>query len=239
MTTGIYRITHILSNRFYIGQAVNIERRWSAHKRMLDNNKHHAFYLQSVWNKYGATAFVFEIVEVCNIEDLDAREQLYLDQMPKFNTALTAQTRRGVRHSEETRARIGAAHRGQKRSPKACANISAGLRGLKASCDAKAKMSAAKIGRKLSEDCRKNMSVAQSSRPRSPAEYDSRRGRKRDCLSVQKSAEKRRGCKRTAKQVAKMKAAAAMMSPEKRAKIAQARRDAFANRAAKQIMSAS
>ena len=68
--SGIYKILNIINNKIYIGSAVNIDRRWSEHKSLLTNNKHHSKYLQNSFNKYGTENFLFEVVEKfsCNMQ---------------------------------------------------------------------------------------------------------------------------------------------------------------------------
>lgn len=84
METGIYKITCIENNRFYIGSAKNIKKRWIRHLNDLKNNKHINILLQRAYNKYGVNAFIFEVIEKCNFEDLIVREQFYLDELRAY-----------------------------------------------------------------------------------------------------------------------------------------------------------
>lgn len=59
---GIYTVTNTVSGTVYVGQAMNIRKRWEAHRSTLDNGKHRNGYLQRAWNKYGAAAFRFEVI---------------------------------------------------------------------------------------------------------------------------------------------------------------------------------
>ncbi|HEY2538216.1 MAG TPA: GIY-YIG nuclease family protein [Stellaceae bacterium] len=59
---GIYAVTHRASGTVYIGQAVNIRRRWEVHRSMLTSGKHRNRYLQRAWTKYGAEAFDFAVL---------------------------------------------------------------------------------------------------------------------------------------------------------------------------------
>ena len=68
---GIYKITNKLNNHAYIGQSIDIEERWNAHK----------FYgekfqttLQKAFSKYGIDNFSFEVIEECPYSQLDDRE---------------------------------------------------------------------------------------------------------------------------------------------------------------------
>ena len=84
MKTGIYKITCVENNRFYIGSAKNLEKRWLRHLNDLIKNKHINIHIQRAYNKYGEKYFIFEIVELCNYEDLLIREQFYLDELKAY-----------------------------------------------------------------------------------------------------------------------------------------------------------
>lgn len=77
---GIYQITCTVNNRRYIGQSIDIKRRFNQHKRkppdgMIDDVA-----------KYGIDKFKFEILEECAPEELTAREDFYLSTLnPEYN----------------------------------------------------------------------------------------------------------------------------------------------------------
>ncbi len=81
MTSGVYKITNTVTGKCYIGSSVNIERRWTRHKCLLNKAIHHAKHMQNSWNKYGEKAFIFEIVFECaSIKDIILfYEQLWID----------------------------------------------------------------------------------------------------------------------------------------------------------------
>ena len=79
MITGIYKITNQINNKIYIGQAVNIRRRWTDHKyRSSIPNKEYEKYLYRAFRKYGLENFSFEILEECTREQLNERENYYI-----------------------------------------------------------------------------------------------------------------------------------------------------------------
>jgi group I intron endonuclease len=111
-TPSIYQIRHIDSGRVYVGSAINPRDRLTAHKYTLRKGRHHSEYLQHAWDKYGADAFVFEIIEpVLLIEDLIAREQYWIDTLRAstrkygYNISPTAGSVLGVKLTDEARAR--------------------------------------------------------------------------------------------------------------------------------------
>ena len=80
---GIYSITNKTTNKQYIGQSKNILQRWISHKCTLNNNCHPNYKLQADWNTYGGSNFDFEIIELCDISELDTREY---DNIQKYDT---------------------------------------------------------------------------------------------------------------------------------------------------------
>jgi group I intron endonuclease len=67
---GIYKITNP-NGRIYIGQSINIERRWISYKKL---NCKDQPSLYSSLKKYGFKNHKFEVIEECLIEELDNKE---------------------------------------------------------------------------------------------------------------------------------------------------------------------
>ena len=70
---GIYKITNLVNNKIYIGQSVDIARRFNEHMRRNEQQ------IDQAIKKYGANNFLFEIVEICDIEILTEREKYWID----------------------------------------------------------------------------------------------------------------------------------------------------------------
>jgi group I intron endonuclease len=77
-TSGIYSIISP-SSKTYIGQSTNIEKRIQQHQSMLRRGTHTNSRLQGACNKYGLANLIFSIVELCSANQLDAREQWWID----------------------------------------------------------------------------------------------------------------------------------------------------------------
>jgi group I intron endonuclease len=72
---GIYKIISP-SNKVYIGQSIDIERRFRHYKRMVCKDQ------VKIYNsllKYGVDAHIFEVLELCDTEELNNRERHYQD----------------------------------------------------------------------------------------------------------------------------------------------------------------
>lgn len=58
---AIYTITCIASGKVYVGQTINVRKRWESHRHYLARGTHRNHHLQRSWAKHGASAFVFEV----------------------------------------------------------------------------------------------------------------------------------------------------------------------------------
>jgi len=83
---GIYQITNQINGKIYIGQSIDIERRWNQHKYGKGS-----IILKNAISKYGVDNFKFEILEVIEftdknyiIEQLTELEQKWLDNKKPY-----------------------------------------------------------------------------------------------------------------------------------------------------------
>ena len=82
---GIYKITNLINGKVYIGQSVDIKKRWQRHKRLSQiKNKDYEKYLYRAFRKYGLENFIFEVIEECPREALNEKECYYI-QLYKSN----------------------------------------------------------------------------------------------------------------------------------------------------------
>ena len=77
----IYKIENLINNKCYIGQTRNIQKRWNRHRTAPFNKNDNAYDypLYRAIRKYGLENFSFEILEECNVQDLNERERFYID----------------------------------------------------------------------------------------------------------------------------------------------------------------
>lgn len=77
---GIYKITNKITGKIYVGQSVNIEKRWIQHKETA-NNPHLEAYNRELYKDirtFGLNNFLFEILEECSLEELNDKEQYWI-----------------------------------------------------------------------------------------------------------------------------------------------------------------
>lgn len=94
----------INNDYFYYGQASNLVQRFNTHKESMRKGRHRNPKIQSIYNKYGLP--LFEVLEKCELECLDEKEQYYIDlyfgQDNCCNLLPLATSTRGRKHSPET-----------------------------------------------------------------------------------------------------------------------------------------
>lgn len=120
--SGIYAIRNILNGKIYIGSAKNFNARWAQHLYELRNNKHPNKHLQFAYNKYWEFNFQFLIIEFCDFNKLEEREQHWIDvtncccDKIGYNIALKARSNIGIKfapRSIEHKKRISETHKGK------------------------------------------------------------------------------------------------------------------------------
>ena len=84
---GIYKIENLINGKIYIGQSVDIHERWLEHKRI--NNRENekvaqSYPLYQAFKKYGLENFSFEVIEECKREQLDEKEQYWINYYHSF-----------------------------------------------------------------------------------------------------------------------------------------------------------
>lgn len=77
---GIYKITNNITGQSYIGQSVKIEQRKRRHWSIVNTPSDHSYEnpLYRAMRKYGKDNFSFDIIEECNVKDLNNRERYWI-----------------------------------------------------------------------------------------------------------------------------------------------------------------
>ena len=76
---GIYKITNLCNGKIYIGQSVDIQRRWRDHKNCTSD-----YALYRAFRKYGLENFQFDVIEECNVDQLNEREKYWINYYDSF-----------------------------------------------------------------------------------------------------------------------------------------------------------
>lgn len=77
---GIYKITNQETGECYIGQAVDVRKRWMDHCKMMlqiDAPKNNQLYMAAA--EYGLDSFSFELLLECKPEELNAKEKYFIE----------------------------------------------------------------------------------------------------------------------------------------------------------------
>lgn len=79
---GIYKITNKINGQCYIGQSINIARRWKEHIQA-STTKNSQLYI--AMRKYMIENFTFEIIEECSENKLNEREKYWIQYYDSYN----------------------------------------------------------------------------------------------------------------------------------------------------------
>ena len=114
---GIYKITSP-SGKVYIGQAIDIEKRWREH-RSKSCWKYYKLY--NSFRKYGVNKHIFEVVKECLREDLNTLERYYQEEFDTVESGLNHIYQEATEaprvFSEESRRKMSEARKGKKYKP--------------------------------------------------------------------------------------------------------------------------
>ena len=100
---GIYKITNDITGKVYIGQSVDIFRRWKQHQEHclhyeLSKEDWHIDLYKNPQN------YSFKVIEVCPKEELDTKEIYWINYYNSFNDGLNKTS--GGKHCEQLRIKI-------------------------------------------------------------------------------------------------------------------------------------
>lgn len=165
-TTGkicaVYEIRNLIDNKVYVGQSVNLKRRWRDHRKALDSSRHGNCYLQHAWVKHGSQAFAFNILEECAEEELNEREAFHIESFNSLsrNSGYNLEVLVGGRKqiSEETRAKMAASKIGRPMHPATLAAFPGCHKGRTRSEEFKENLRRLNTGKNASEETRQRLS---------------------------------------------------------------------------------
>jgi group I intron endonuclease len=161
---GIYKITSP-SDKVYIGQSIDIERRFRHYKRMVCKEQIKIF---NSMLKYGVDAHIFEVLELCDTEDLNNRERHYQDLYDSVANGLNLLYVKSEHfnggHSEESKKKISDSLKGKTFTDehKYKIGLSNSRRVLSSETIEKHRVNG--LGKKASPETKKKMSESQKKR---------------------------------------------------------------------------
>lgn len=157
---GVYKITSP-SNKIYIGQSIDIYRRFNKYKKLNCKNQ---LRLYNSFLKHGCDNHKFEILQTCKEDELNELEIYYIDSYQSYNNKFGMNLREGGgskgRHSEESKRKMSISRTGKTLSKESRNKISESHKGLIMSDETKKKIGIANKGRILTGESRMKMSVA-------------------------------------------------------------------------------
>lgn len=214
--SGVYKIVNRVREKLYVGSAKNLYQRRHAHLSNLRAGKHHSLKLQNSWNKYGADAFDFIVLELTDASSLMEREQFWINKLSSvekgYNILPNAGSRSGAPLSTETKIKISMAHKGKKLSRAHREAISKGaVRDRVRSLEETERRAMAATGKKHTKAARDKIREKAIGRVVSPATRAkmsaARKGRKQSEALKRSLALAHDGAKRTEEAKANMSAA--------------------------------
>lgn len=85
MKSGVYSIYCKVTDKYYVGQSLDIEERVNHHLSRLRNNKHKNELLQSDYNKYGEDAFIIKVEKYIEPQFLNSLETHFMEFYNSIN----------------------------------------------------------------------------------------------------------------------------------------------------------
>lgn len=110
--SGIYAIKNTVNGKVYIGQSRRISNREYCHFHALEKGNHYNKHLQRSYNTYGRDTFVFEVIEWCDVSELDEREKYYIKKYDSMNINKGYNNEGGGGIGKEVSERVREAKRG-------------------------------------------------------------------------------------------------------------------------------
>lgn len=152
MASGIYIYENQINGKVYVGQAVDLERRFYEHSYHLVRNTDKATALQRAVNKYGFENFKNFILCICDVSELNDKEIEFISKFQsnnkKYGYNLSAGGNSGMlgyKHSAETKRKV-----------------SEGKKGWIMGEAQRKFISLLHTGKKITDETRKRMSMAQA-----------------------------------------------------------------------------
>lgn len=111
--SGIYMLTNKLTGDIYIGQSIDISKRFKNYLNLSYLKKSNSYKISRALIKYGYANFSLTILEYCDKSNLVIREQYYFDELkPQYNILKIAGSSLNSKHTEETKVKFSKSLKG-------------------------------------------------------------------------------------------------------------------------------
>lgn len=230
--TGVYCIRNIVNNKRHVGSAaISLLQRINQHKDALRVGNHRNLHLQSSYNKYGISKFMYSILERVSPKECVVREQFYInkyncfDSKYGYNKSPTAGSPLGVKHTEATKKKFSQAMYKRMQDPNEREKAGRGMRGKSFSEETLKKLSIVRKQTWKNPEFRNKVISANTGKTRTPEQRArisaSLKGRKFSEEHRAKCGNGNRGRKQSAETIAKrvLKLVGVKRSQECKAKI--------------------
>ena len=161
MNCGIYMIQNKVNNKMYIGQAVDIEKRWNDHIWNLNNKRNENRHFINAWYKYGEENFKFTILLECKESDLNMYEEYYIFELMTYDPRVGYNKNYGGdsgRPTEEAKRKMSEAQKGKQLSEEHKRKISESQKGKQLSEEHKRKISEYRKGKQHTGETKRKIS---------------------------------------------------------------------------------
>ena len=92
MSCGIYKIENLINHKKYIGQSVDIKRRWINHKVDSKKEQFSKYPLYKAFKKYGIQNFQFTVIEECSKNQLNQKQKYWISYFDSYNNGYNQTT---------------------------------------------------------------------------------------------------------------------------------------------------
>jgi len=102
--SGIYLLTNLLNKEKYVGQSIDLGKRFTKYLTLSYLKNRNTLVISRALIKYGYANFSISILEYCDKDILNEREQYYMDNIkPVYNTLKIAGSSSGYKHIQESK----------------------------------------------------------------------------------------------------------------------------------------
>lgn len=173
---GIYSLANNVTGDVYVGQSIDLHRRWMEHKCPC-SSKDNRLICKAI-KQYGIKNFTFAVLEECQKEELDSKEQFWINKLSaSYNMTVGGKGTKGYHPSLAERAYLAKCAKAQwermtdEEKKAKLSQLTGPKRGHIVSEETRQKLRAANLGKKHTPESRKKISEANKGKMPHPPIY--------------------------------------------------------------------